>query len=199
MLLTKIISNSNFSLTAMTIFSGLSRKAEALRKRLGLSYDQILGIRFAVNVGISTAIVWSVLQIAGNASPLLAIASMVATSDPQPIEARKMFRARLINSLVGCTVGLLILFIGGVKEWLLSIGLAVTVLISFLVVRVRAMWLQAPITAALVIGTGIVHGSASKGIADGLHRVAEIFFASLVGVSVSWIMSKIWLIRKDID
>jgi len=183
----------------MTIFSGLSRKADALRKRLGLSYEQILGIRFAVNVGVSTAIVWSALQIVENASPLLAIASMVATSDPQPVEARKMFRARLINSLVGCAVGLFILLVGGVREWLLSIGLAVTVLISSLIVRIRSMWLQAPIAAALVIGTGIVHGSATKGVADGLHRVGEIFFASLVGVTVSWVMSKIWLIRQDVD
>ena len=183
----------------MTIFSGLSQKAETLRKRLGLSYEQILGIRFAVNVGISTAIVWSVLQYAQSASPLLAVASMVAASEPEPTQAGKIFRARLINSLVGCGVGLLFLLISGASEWSLSIGLAVTVLISSLVVRIRSMWLQAPITAALVIGTSIVHGSAAKGILEGLHRVAEIFFASLVGLTVSWVMSKFWIIRKGVD
>jgi len=183
----------------MTIFSRLSRRAEALRRRLGLSYDQILGIRFAANVGISTAIVWSVLQFAQNASPLLAVASMVAASDPQPKEAHKIFKARLINSLVGCAVGLFILLVGGASVLLLSIGMAVTVLVSSLMVRIKSMWLQAPITAALVIGTSIVHGSAAKGIADGLHRVAEIFFASLVGLSVSWAMSKIWLIPEGVD
>jgi len=183
----------------MTIFSDLSRTAETLKKRLRLSYEHILGIRFAVNVGISTVIVWSVLQLVPNASPLLAVASMVAASDPQPTQASKMFRARLINSLVGCAVGLFFLLIGGASKWSLSIGLAVTVLVSSLVVRVKAMWLQAPITAALVIGTNIVYGSAAKGIADGLHRVAEIFFASLVGLSVSWVMSKLWLIRNGVD
>lgn len=180
----------------MSIVSYLSQRTEALRKRLGLSYEQVLGIRFAMNVGISTAIVWTVLQFAENASPLLAVASMVATSDPQPTEARKIFKARLTNSLVGCTVGLFFLLIGGASEWTLSIGLAVTVLISSLVVRIKSMWLQAPITAALVIGTNLVHGSAAKGIWDGLHRVGEIFFASLIGLLVSWGMSKIWIINE---
>jgi uncharacterized membrane protein YccC len=183
----------------MTIFSDLSHKADALRRRLGLSYQQILAIRFAVNVGISTAIVWTVLRFASNASPLLAVASMVAASDPQPVEARKVFKARLINSLVGCSVGLFFLLIGWTSVLSLSIGLAVTVLMSSLVVRVKLMWLQAPITAALVIGTSIVHGSAAKGIWYGLDRVAEIFFACLIGLIVSWVMSKLWLIQEDVE
>jgi uncharacterized membrane protein YccC len=175
--------------------SELSHKAEALRQRLGLSFDQVLAMRFAVNVGISTAIVWNILHYTAGANPVLAIASMVAASDPQPEEARKMFRARLINSLVGCVIGLVFILIGGAREWLLPLGLAVTVLISSLVVRIKSSWLQAPITAAVVIGSGIVHGSAATGISYGLRRVAEIFLACLVGMLVSWAMSRIWIIK----
>lgn len=178
------------------MFPELPRKAETLRRRLGLSYDQVLAVRFAINVGISTSIVWSVLHVASNASPILAIASTVAASDPQPVEARRLFRARLINSAVGCAVGLVFMLIGGANEWLLPIGLAATVLISSLFVRIKSSWLQAPLTAAVVIGSGLVHGSAATGINFGLRRVAEIFLGCLIGLLVSWAMSKIWVIQK---
>lgn len=174
----------------------LAQRAEALRKRLGLSIDQLLAIRFAINVAISSSIVWGMLQVVESASPVLAIASMVAASDPQPIEARRIIRARLLNALVGCAVGLFFLLIGGANAWLLPLGLAVTVLISSLYVRVKSSWLQAPITAAVVIGSGIVYGSSSIGIWNGLHRVAEIFFACLIGLLVSWLMSRVWIIKK---
>ena len=181
------------------MFSDLSRKEEALRQRLGLSYDHVLAIRFAVNVGISTAIVWNILQFTENANPVLAVASMVATSDPQPTEARRMFGSRLINSSVGCLVGLVFILIGGKSEWLIPVGLAVTVLISSLFVRIKSSWLQAPITAAIVIGSTVVHGSAVTGIGFGLRRVAEIFLACMVGLLVSWAMSKIWIIKKPVS
>jgi len=92
-----------------------SKKAEALMKRLGLSFDHILALRFAVNVAIATWIVWTTLRLIQDTNPIWAIASMVAAADPQPGEARKMFRARLINVLVGCAVGLVFLLIGGAK------------------------------------------------------------------------------------
>jgi hypothetical protein len=79
----------------------MSRKAEALLDRLGLSYDHLLGIRFAVNVFIATTIVWFTLKLAGDSNPIWAIASMVAAADPQPGEARRLFRSRLINLLGG--------------------------------------------------------------------------------------------------
>src|SRR5262245_18842709 len=102
----------------------LSHKAEAILKRLGLSYDHMLAVRFAVNVAIATWIVWNTLSLIGDTKPIWAIASMVAASDPQPVEARRMFKARLINVLVGCAVGLFFLFIGGAKDWLLPVSLA---------------------------------------------------------------------------
>jgi uncharacterized membrane protein YccC len=173
----------------------ISQKAEALMKRLGLSFDHILAARFAVNVAIATWIVWTTLRIIEDKNPIWAIASMVAASDPLPAEARKMFKARLINVLVGCAVGLIFLVIGGAKEWLLPIALGTTVLISSYVVRVKTMWRQAPLSAAVVIAASLTHGTAAAGLEYGLHKVAEVIFGSLVGVIVSLVMSKVWLIK----
>ena len=173
----------------------MSRKAEALLERLGLSREHLLGVRFAVNVFIATAIVWFTLKWLGEANPIWAIASMVAAADPQPEEARRMMRCRLINVLVGCAVGFTMLLIGERNDWLLPFALAVAVLISSYVIRIKTMWRQAPITAAIVLAAGISQGAKVAGIATGLHKVAEVLFGCIVGLLVSWLMSKVWLIQ----
>jgi hypothetical protein len=75
------------------------------------------------------------------------------------------------------------------------VALAVTVLISTYRVCVKTMWRQAPITAAIVIAAGLAGASTAVGVQRGLHRVAEGLFGSLVGMLVSWIMSRVGLVR----
>jgi uncharacterized membrane protein YccC len=183
----------------MTQSQSLSHKAEALLERLGLSYEHLLGVRFAVNVFIATTIVWSTLKLIGDTNPIWAIASMVAAADPQPEEARRMFQCRLVNVLVGCATGFCLLLVGGRSDWMLSLGLALAVLISSYVIRVKTMWRQAPITAAIVIAAGISSNSSLGGIQDGLHKVAEVLFGCIVGVLVSWLMAKVWLVRPPAE
>jgi uncharacterized membrane protein YccC len=117
---------------------------------------------------------------------------MVAASEPQVTEAARMFRSRLINVTIGCVVGLLFLTIGEPSEWKLPLALAATVFVSSYVIHVQTMWRQAPITAAIVIASGLTYHSKLSGIEHGLHKVAEVIFGCLVGLVVSWLMSKIW-------
>jgi uncharacterized membrane protein YccC len=177
----------------------LSRKAEALLERHGLSYDHLVGIRFAVNVFIATTIVWFTLKLFSVSNPIWAIASMVAASDPVLVEARRLFRSRLANVLVGCAAGLCFLLVGGHTDWTIPFALAFTVLISSYVVRIKTMWRQAPITAAIVIAAGISRSSTLGGLQHGLHKVAEVLFGCLVGLLVSWLMSKLWLVRPPAE
>ena len=154
-------------------------------------------MRFAINVFISTAIVWFTLQSLGIRNPIWAIASMVAAADPEPIEARRMFRCRLTNVLVGCVVGFGILLING-GDWMLPVALAVTVLISTYLVRVKTMWRQAPITAAIVLAAGISQGTRAAGFESGLYKVGEVIYGCLVGMLVSLLMSKLWLVKPPV-
>ena len=110
-----------------------------------------------------------------------------------------MFRSRILNVLVGCVIGFLLLFVAGRGNWTIAFGLAVAVLISTYVVRIKTMWRQAPITAAIIIAAGISSDSSMGGIRDGLHKVAEVLFRSLVGVLVSLLMSKVWLVRPPAE
>lgn len=174
----------------------LRGKAEAFAERIGLSYDHILGVRFAVNVFIAGTIVWFALRHLGSTSFAWAIASMIATSDPQPEKSRQFFNGRLINVLVGCFVGFCWLLAGARSEWIVPSALAVTVLISSCLIRVQAMSRQAPITAAIVIAAGLTGGSTQAGMTLGEHKVIEVLFGSIVGAFVSWASSKLWLIRE---
>jgi uncharacterized membrane protein YccC len=151
-----------------------------------------VGLRFAVNVFIATAIVWYTLQKIVDTNPIWAIASMIAASDPEVKEAARMFKCRISNVLVGCGVGLLFLTVGGSSEWKLPLALAATVLLSSYVVRIPSMWRQAPITAAIIMAAGLTHHSKLSGIEFGLHKVAEVLYGCLVGLFVTWVMSRVW-------
>jgi uncharacterized membrane protein YccC len=172
-----------------------ARHAEALMRRFGLSQEHLIGIRFAINVALATTIVWHTLQAMGDPHPIWAIASMVAASDPQPDEARRMFRCRLTNVAVGSAVGLVFLVVGGAEDWTLALALAAAVLFSSYVVGIKTMWRQAPITAAVVIASAIATDSSAIGVMKGLHKIAEVVFGSLVGIAISLVMSKVWLIQ----
>mgnify|MGYP003433360854 FL=1 len=172
-----------------------ARQAEALRKRLGISYEQVLGLRFAVNVFIATTIVWFTLKRLGDSNPIWAIASMVAASDPDPLQARKMFKLRLLNVLVGCAVGFTFLVFNAASDWLIPLALGFTVLISTWFIRIRLMWRQAPITAAVIIAGGMAGYSTASGVERGLHKVAEVIFGCMVGMLVSVFMSRFWLLN----
>ena len=162
------------------------------RPQIKLVSHDLLGVRFAVNVFIASALLWYLLRHIADTNPIWAIASMVAASEPQVREAGRMFRSRITNVMIGCVVGLLFLVVGGASEWKLPLALAATVLVSSYLIHVQTMWRQAPITAALVISAGLTHNSKLTGIESGLHKVAEVIVGCLMGLMVSWLMSKLW-------
>jgi uncharacterized membrane protein YccC len=171
-----------------------ARYAEALMRRYGLSQEHLVGVRFAINVALATTIVWQSLRAIDHSSPIWAIASMVAASDPHPGEARRIFKSRLVNVAVGCATGFSFLMIGGSANWILPLAMAVAVLVSSFVIRVKTMWRQAPITAAVVIAAAVMNDSSTVGIVQGLRKVAAVVFGSVVGIAVSLAMSKVWII-----
>jgi len=154
--------------------------------------DDLLGVRFALNVAIGTTLLWILVRLIADSNPIWAIASMIAASEPRVENALRMFRARIINALVGCAVGVTFLLIGPEEEWKLPVALAVCVLLSSYVIRIQTMWRQAPITAAIVIAAGLTHHSNMSAAEHGLNKVAEVLLGCVIGLLVTWVMSRIW-------
>ena len=153
--------------------------------------DELRGIHYAVSIFIATTVLWILVKEYGDANPIWAISSMVATSDPQMKQALSTFRGRILNTLLGCVVGLLFVWLGR-TEWQLPFAMAVTVILSSYFIRVPAMWRQAPITAAIVIAGGLQHHDKLTGMEQGVRRVAEVLFGCVVGIAVAWLLSKVW-------
>ena len=128
------------------------------------------GIHYAVSIFIATAVLWLSVHELAKSNPVWAISSMVATSDPLMKQAVLTFRSRIINSLVGCAVGLLFIALGGSRVITLPLAMAVTVLLSSYVIRIPTMWRQAPITAAFVIAAGLEYHSRLDGLQAGVNR-----------------------------
>jgi uncharacterized membrane protein YccC len=153
--------------------------------------DDMRGVHYAVSMFVATTVLWIIVKKFGDANPIWAISSMVATSDPQVKQALSTFRGRILNTLLGCAVGLLAVALGH-TEWELPFAMAVTVILSSYFVRVPTMWRQAPITAAIVIAGGLQHHSKLTAIELGLHRVGEVLLGCVVGIAVAWLLSKVW-------
>jgi len=154
--------------------------------------DDWLGVHFATNIFVATTLLWLLLHLAAGLNPIWAISSMIAASDPNVREAFKTFRGRIINAALGCVTGLFFLIVGRGHEWTLPLALSVTVLLSTYVVRVQVMWRQAPITAALVIAAALTHHSELTAVEVGIRRVGEVMLGCIVGLAVTWLMSRIW-------
>ena len=111
--------------------------------------------------------------------------------------SKTQHRLSRLNALLGCATGLLFLLVGGTSEgssrsphrrqpsWL-----------SSYTVRIPKMWRQAPITAAIIIAAGLTHHSKLSGVEIGLTRVGEVLLGCVVGLLVTWLMSKIRQRRK---
>ena len=153
------------------------------------------GVHYAVSLFIATTLLWMLVKEVADANPIWAISSMVATSDPQMTQALQTFRGRIVNTLLGCAVGVLFIALGH-TEWQLPVAMAVTVLISSYAIRVPNMWRQAPITAAIVIAGGLQHHDKLSGMEQGLRRVDEVLFGCVVGIVVAWVLSKVWPLRE---
>ena len=164
-----------------------------LRRRIAAD---LAGVHLALNVFVATSLIWMVIRQWAGLNPIWAISSMLASSDPHVSEALKSARGRVINAVLGCATGLTFLMLGeplgGSRDWKLPMALAATAFLSSYIVRVPVMWRQAPITAAIVVASGIEQHSREASIEIGLRRVAEVLFGCLMGLAVSWLISKIW-------
>ena len=152
----------------------------------------LFGVHLAVNIFIGTTILWAMIRNHSVIEPIWAISSMIAASEPRVEDAVKFFRGRFVNALIGCATGLFILFVGGTSEWKIPLALSVSVLISTYLGRVAVMWRQAPITATIVVASGLTAPSKVSGLHQGMLRVGEVLLGCVVGLLVTFIMSRLW-------
>lgn len=164
-----------------------------MRSLLRLSFlRHVAGLRYATDVFLGTLIIWISLRGIGDRNPVWAIISFVVVSDPDLGVAWPSFVSRFSNTLIGCTTGVLCLFVFGLKDWLLAPVLALTILVCTNMIRLPGSWKIAPATSALVITSALVENSSLIGFEQALRRAGEVLFGSLVALLISWMLSRFW-------
>jgi uncharacterized membrane protein YccC len=117
---------------------------------------------------------------------------MVAVTEPDLQLARKNFRARVANTVIGGVMGLAFLFVAGPRAWVLPFAMAATVLVSSYVIHVQTYWKIAPITAALVMASSLESHTKLSGELAGLRRLGEVILGSAMALAVAFVFARLW-------
>src|SRR5215813_9209877 len=177
------------------------RQRDRTRTTMGLRSflirDDAIGLHYAVRICIGRTVVWLLLRSLSDADAdadaIWAVISVIVATEPQMQTAVFAFMSRIVNTVIGCTIGLTFLLVAGPEVWVLTLALTVTVLVCTYLVRLSSSWRLAPATAALVIASGVVEQSRISGAEVALHRAGEVVLGCAVAFLVTWCMSKIWV------
>lgn len=151
-----------------------------------LAQRRLSGLRYATRMLISGVIVWLILSAGLKADPLWGLISAVVVTEVKVESAWNAFVSRLLNTVIGCVVGLGFLKVGGASEWSVLGAMAVATVVSSDLVKVPISWRIAPITAAIVMLPAYTSHSAHAGLTAAMQRTLEVIIGSAVAVGVSY-------------
>jgi uncharacterized membrane protein YccC len=156
---------------------------------------QASGFQYALRILIGGVIVWIVLDRLNHHNPLWAIISVITVTEPAIGPALLAFYSRIVNTLIGCAVGLFFLFFLGPAIWWVLLGIGVSIVICTQVIHVPVSWRIAPITVAIVMTPSILTASRAAGLPTAVERTEEVLLGSAVALLVTYSFSRLqrWL------
>ena len=73
-----------------------------MKKLKSFLKGDLLGVHLAVNIFIATTVLWLLLRLGADTSPIWAVSAIIPALDPQMKQAVTNFRGRISNALLGC-------------------------------------------------------------------------------------------------
>jgi uncharacterized membrane protein YccC len=164
------------------------------------SAPQPSGLQYAVRILIGCVIVWFVLDRINHHNPLWALISVITVTEPERSAAFLAFNSRIVNTLIGCAVGLSFLYLLGPSFWSILLGIIVSVIICTSLIRVPGSWRVAPVTVAIIMNPIVLGGGCAAGLATAIERTVEVLIGSAVALLVTYVASLIHrLIRHTVS
>ena len=158
------------------------------------------GLQYAARILIGCAIVWFVLDRFNHPNPLWALISVIIVTEPELSAAFLAFNSRMVNTLIGCAVGLSFLYLLGPHHWSVLLGIIVSVIICTSFIRVPGSWRVAPVTVAVLIAPSVLGGGRSAGLATAIDRTVEVLVGSAVALLITYVASLVQrLIRHTVS
>jgi uncharacterized membrane protein YccC len=145
------------------------------------------GLQYAVRILIGCVIVWFVLDRINHHNPLWAVISIIVATEPELSAALVAFNSRIVNTFIGCGVGLGFLYLLGPSYGSVLLGIIVSVMICTSLIRVPGSWRVAPITVAIVMTTSVLGGSRAVGLAAAIERTEEVLLGSGVALLITFV------------
>jgi uncharacterized membrane protein YccC len=149
------------------------------------------GLQYAVRILIGCIIVWFVLGRVNHPNPLWAVISVITVTEPELGAAFLAFNSRIVNTLIGCAVGLSFLYLLGPSYWSILLGIIVSVIICTVFIRVPGSWRVAPVTVAILMTPSVLGGGRAAGLAAAIDRTEEVLLGSAVALLITYAASLI--------
>jgi uncharacterized membrane protein YccC len=144
------------------------------------------GWQYALRIFIGCVIVWFVLDRLNHHNPLWAVISVITVTEPERSAALLAFNSRIVNTLIGCVVGLVFLYLLGPSFWSILFGIVASVIICTTFVRVPGSWRVSPVTVAIVMTPSFLNGAPTAGPAAAIERTEEVLLGSAVALLITY-------------
>lgn len=153
--------------------------------KLSFEFTKI-SVAYVIIILLGTTISWVGLTWMGIANPIWAVISVVLVSDPDSTATKQLVRTRVINTLVGCFLGLLSLLLLGYQPAVIIITVALTTLLVTTIKHYPANWRLAPATVIILSDAAHQAVGHSEQFYFALLRAGEIAFGCSIAVILSY-------------
>jgi len=145
------------------------------------------GLQYAVRIFIGCVIVWFILDHLAQRNSLWALISVITVTEPERSAALLAFNSRIVNTLIGCAIGLCFLYLLGPSFWSILLGIIVSVIVCTNFVRVPGSWRVSPVTVAIVMTPSFLEGSRSPGLLAAIQRTEDVLLGSAVALIITFV------------
>lgn len=148
---------------------------------------------YASKTLLGSAICWYGLSWCGIQNPLWSVITVLIVSDPDITTTITLARVRVINTIVGCAMGLLSLLVFGYSPLTALLTAAFTVLIITSAKFYPTNWRLAPVTVMILMDTGRQTVEHEQNIRYALMRAGEIGVGCAVALLLALLYTRLAL------
>ena len=147
---------------------------------------------YAFRIVVGCSIVWWTLLQIKDSKEIWAFISVIVVSDPDFDSVRDATISRVVNTVTGCALGLLFIYIAGVNFWSLISAIAVSVFISTSFKNYPSSWKLAPTTVAIIMIPAIVEKAPwREAMQIALARTGEVLYGCLIAFLLAWLLKRL--------
>lgn len=144
------------------------------------------GLSYALRILLGCIIVWITLSCFNDSRKVWALISVIVVSEPDYQAIRNASISRVINTIVGCLLGLLFVYAFGIHVWSLMAGITVAVVLATSFNKYPSSWKLAPVTVIIVMMPALVENATVKdAMTVALLRTGEVLFGCFVAFLLS--------------